>query len=243
MERPPQSRKSGSSLDAFGFRARCVRGSIALLCSLFFFGAPALRAQELIRGNYYWFAPEHETFSKTQFYSQPRFDTAQVRIPRTQRFRIVSGSKGWFMLEFDVAGKAYIHTRLLRNLVYDPAATDPWYEFKRASVFAEEPAKIEARLKAAAAATPDPQPADSKAPSWKRYKDSWNLRGSRASSASAPDPSDPNSTAARPYSPDRKARTKYPLLPPIGSEPEPERQQDLSEGSDGERRPAAGSAP
>ena len=182
------------------------------------FAMSSVSAQELTRGSYYWYAPEHETFSKAEFYSQPRFDTAKVRIPRTQRFRIVAGGKGWFMLEFDVAGKAYIHMRLLRNMTYDPAAQDPWYEFKRASVFAEEPAKIEARLKAAALPVAPTQAKDSSVPTWKRYKDSWNLKGPRTSTP-PPDSADAASTSASPRPAEKKPRSKYPLLPPIGSDP------------------------
>ena len=179
---------------------------------------PSALGQDLTRGSFYWYAPEHETFSKTQFYSQPRFDTAQVRIPRTQRFRIVAGGKGWFMLEFDVAGKAYIHMRLLRNMVYDPGAQDPWYEFKRASVFAEEPAKIEARLKAAATPDPPTQSKQSSVPSWKRYKESWNLKGPRSAPPAA-DTADASSAGVSPRPPEKKLRNKYPMLPPIGSDP------------------------
>ena len=181
--------------------------------------APSVYAQELIRGNYYWYVPEHETYSKTQFFSQPRFDVAQVRITRTQRFRLVAGSRGWFMLEFDIAGKAFIHTRLLRNIVYDPTATDTWYEFKRASVFAEEPSKIEARLKAAPVAASTPQTVDSKVPTWKRYKESWNIRGSRTPTTAATEATEPGVPATGSRAPEKKPRSKYPLLPPIGSEP------------------------
>jgi hypothetical protein len=223
------------------WRARISLAWMALVCAVLGMAAPAVDAQDLVRGNYYWYAPEHETFSKTQFYSQPRFDTAQVRITRTQRFRLVSGGKGWFMLEFDVAGKAYIHMRLLRNLTYDPAATDAWYEFKRASVFAEEPSKIEARLKAAALPASTPQAIDSGVPSWKRYKDGWNLRGSRPSTTVPADPADPNAAAIGPRPADKKPRSKYPLLPPIGSEPA--REENPAEGPPGEPGAPAERAP
>ena len=179
---------------------------------------PQASAQNLIRGEYYWYAPEHESFSRTQFWAQPRFDTAQVRITRTQRFRLVSGSKGWFMLEFDVAGKAYIHMRVLRNLVFDPAASDPWYEFKRASVFAEEPTRIEARMKSAATAQ-TPQKAESTTPAWKRYKDGWNVKPSRTSAPTAADSTDSTAAPVSPRPAEKKPRNKYPLLSPIGSDP------------------------
>jgi hypothetical protein len=194
----------------------------ALLCVLLWLGAAPALAQGLKQGSYFWYVPEHESYSKTKFYSEPRFDTSVVRIARTQRFRLVAGRRGWFMVEFDVAGRAYIHMRVLYNLVYDPGAADPWHEFQRASVFAEEPAKIEARLKAAALATAVPQPADSSVPSWKRYKDGWNVRGSRAAAPVAADPDNPNAAAVTPRAPEKKPRSKYPLLPPIGSEPQPE---------------------
>ncbi|MCC6534431.1 MAG: hypothetical protein IT531_17910 [Burkholderiales bacterium] len=192
------------------------RLSTACACGAMIAFACWASAQELVRGNYYWYAPEHEKYSRTAFYTQPRFDTAQVRIPRTQRFRIGAGWRGWVELEFDVAGKAYIHLRLLHNLLHDPAAADPWYEFERASVFAEEPAKIEARLKAAAI----PQVTDSKVPAWKRYKEGWNVqKGRMPSSASVLESTEGAPAESPPRPAEKKPRGKYPLLPPLGSEP------------------------
>jgi hypothetical protein len=191
---------------------------VALLAALLALGMSTARSQSLIQGNYYWYVPEHERYGRSQFYSEPRFDTAQVRVTRTQRFRLVTGGRGWFTLEFDIAGKAHIHMRLLRSLVYDPAAVDPWHEFKRASVFTEEPAKIEARLKAGSVAATQ-QPAPSNVPAWKRYREGWNLKGSRAATP-APETGEPGDGAVpAPRAAEKKPRNKYPLLPPIGAEP------------------------
>jgi hypothetical protein len=183
----------------------------ALLAALLALGMSLAHGQTLTQGSYYWYVPEHETFSKSQFYSQPRFDTAQVRITRTQRFRLLTGGKGWFMLEFDVAGKAFIHMRLLRSLVYDPAAADLWQEFKRASVFAEEPAKIEARLKAASMSAVTQQPEQRNVPAWKRYRESWNLKGSSRVPAPATETGELGdaATPSPPRAPEKKARSKY----------------------------------
>ena len=181
-------------------------------------------AQTLTQGGYHWYVPEHEIYGRTTFYSQPTFQSAMVRVIRTQRFRLVGSAKGWAQIQFDVAGKAYVHLRILRNMAYDPGASDPLHEFQRASVFAEEPAKFEARLKAPAATTaPSSGVGDPKTPIWKRYKDGWALKPGRPAPAGGPDDAaaetaqsttrPPAGTAAA------KSRNKYSLLPPIGSEP------------------------
>lgn len=181
-------------------------------------------AQEFTPGGYYWYTPEHEWHSRTLFYTQPSFDSRTVRIPRTQRFKYSPGRRGWVVLEFDVAGKAYIHLRVLRILLYNPAAGDALYEFQRASVFPEEPAKIEARLKAPVA--PAPAVVDSKVPAYKRYKESWGIKTGRpAQPATEGEPSiDSAHPSSRPLpgTATGKPRTKYPLLPPIGSVPQQE---------------------
>jgi hypothetical protein len=138
------------------------------------------------------------------------------------------------MIEFDIAGKAYVHLRVLSTIYYDPAASDLWYEFKRASMFPEEPEKIEARLKAVA--TPAPVVTDSKTPAWKRYKDSWGIKPGRPAPAAPEDgTSDPAQHPSRPVttSPTTKPRSKYPLLTPLGSE-----QPQESEPGDASRQDA-----
>ena len=183
---------------------------------------PPAAAQGFSPGSYYWYVPEHEIYGRTQFFSQPTFQSGIVRVTRTQRFKLITGSRGWAFIEFDVAGKAYIHLRVLRNMAYDPTASDPWHEFKRASVFAEEPAKIEARLRPPPVTT-SPNVVDSKTPSWKRYKDAWGLKPGRPGPPPAVDEpaTDSTRTTARPVAGTGagKSRNKYPLLPPIGSEP------------------------
>jgi len=176
-------------------------------------------AQSLIINNYYWYVPEHEKYAPTVFYGDPRFDSRPVRVRATQRFKLLGIRRGWLLIEFDIAGKVYIHTRLVQSMMYSPASSDLLAEFKRASVFEEEPAKIEARLQAVRA-NPQADGTDSKIPAWKRYKDSWGLKpgrspppstaGETADAASTPLPSRPQ---------EKKPRSKYPLLPPIGSEP------------------------
>jgi len=179
-------------------------------------------AQNLVQNNYYWYVPEHEKYSPTTFYAEPRFDTRQIRLTRTERFKLIDGIKGgWFILEFDVAGKAYIHQRLLRSMVYNPAASDTWYEFKRASVFEEAPGRVEARL-TAQPSIQAPKATDGKAPSWRNYKDSWNVRPGRGSTSGlAQNPENPEAGfQSRPA--EKKPRPRHSLLPPIGSEPQPE---------------------
>lgn len=183
-------------------------------------GAGTSCAQGLTPGAYHWYAPEHERYGRTTFYSLPSFNSGTVRVTRAQQFRLEGATNGWATLEFDIAGKAYVHLRILRTLVYDPAASDPWYEFRRASVFAEDPAKIEARLKGAQAAPPPV--VDSKTPAWKRYKEAWGLKPTRPAAAGSPEegPTDAAQPAARPVpGATAKPRSKYPLLPPIGSDP------------------------
>ena len=170
-------------------------------------------AADFVRDSYYWYVPAHEKYSRTEFFSQPDFKSSQVRITRTQRFRYGPARRGWVELEFEGGTRAYIHLRILRTLLHDPAASDPWYEFQRASVFAEEPEKIEARLKHTRTEQPT---AESKVPVWKRYKDGWNINKGRTSSI--PDANaDPDAPVSR--QPEKKGRSRHPLLPPIGSEP------------------------
>lgn len=180
--------------------------------------------QSLIHGNYYWYAPEHEKYSPTVFYGEPRFDTRQVRVKSTQRFKLLDSRKGWSLIQFDIAGKAYIHQRLLRNMMYSPADGDPWGEFQRASVFEEEPAKIEARLQTVRT---NPQAeTDSKVPSWKRYKDSWGLKQGRSTPAPTATGDATADAASSPLPPRQKPKSKHPLLPPIGSEQSQQNQQN-----------------
>jgi hypothetical protein len=192
--------------------------SIAALFCLLSVGA--VYAQSVTPGAYYWYVPEHEKYGRTAFYSIPSFSSGMVRVTRTQRFKVLGAQKGWVALEFDVAGKAYVHLRILRNQMYDPLATDPWYEFTRASVFSEEPAKVEARVKAPAA--PTATVTDSKTPAWKRYKEGWNLKPTRTQQVT-PETGDgvASTTPTTSPAPEKKSRNKYPLLPPIGSEPPP----------------------
>lgn len=178
-------------------------------------------AQDLVQNNYYWYVPEHEKYSTTTFYAEPRFNTRQIRLTRTERFKLVDGTKGWFILEFDVAGKAYIHQRLLRSMVYDPAANDRWYEFKRASVFQEAPSRVEARLTAQPSGQA-PKTTDNKAPSWRNYKDSWNVRPGRSTAPGLAENPDGSEAGFQSRPAEKKPRNRYSLLPPIGSEPQPE---------------------
>jgi hypothetical protein len=211
--------------NSLGTDGRLRRGWLAIALILLLASFPNLEAlaQSLTRGSYYWYVPEHERYGRTSFYSQPSFRSSTVRITRTQRFMYGPGRKGWVLLEFDTAGKAYIHLRILRSILHDPAASDPWYEFKRASVFAEAPAKIEARLKGPAIA---PAPVvDSKIPAWKRYKENWGLKSGRSTLPSGVGETDPDATqqpTSRPLpgTTAAKKRNKYPLLPPIGSDPQ-----------------------
>jgi hypothetical protein len=192
-----------------------LRG-LVLLCACVCLAAAAriATATELVREGYYWYVPEHEKYARSEFFDQPDFRSGKVRIARTQRFQFVSGHRGWALLQFDSGQRAFIHLRLLRTLLWDPAASDPWYEFKRASVFPEEPEKIEARLKPART---EPKTADSKVPVWKRYKEGWSINKGRGSSSAIE-----TDAEGTPVPAPEKKRNRYPLLPPIGSQPQPD---------------------
>jgi hypothetical protein len=207
------------------FRHSAMAASLALAMAAFtwLLSAGAVYAQDVTPGAYYWYAPEHEQYGRTAFYSIPSFSSGTVRVTRTQRFKVLGAQKGWVALQFDVAGKAYVHLRILRNAMYNREASDLFYEFKRASVFSEEPAKVEASIKAPA--SPAATATDSKTPAWKRYKDGWNLKSARTQQVTTPESGDgtpsTTTTTTRPF-PEKKPRSKYPLLPPIGSGPPPE---------------------
>lgn len=188
-------------------------GGIALACACTYLACFACiaTATELVPDGFYWYVPEHEKYARTEFFSQPSFRSATVRFARTQRFQFEGVNRGWALLRFDGETQAFIHLRILRTLLWDAAASDPWYEFKRASVFPEEPEKIEARLKSPHA---EPRTVDSKLPIWKRYKEGWGINKGREKSGAADD-----NTDALPARTPEKKRNKYPLLPPIGAPP------------------------
>jgi hypothetical protein len=190
------------------YRLRAALAWLALLAAAFV-PAPARGEPELVPAAYYWYVPEHEKQMRTEFFSMPSFRSQQVKVVQTRRFRFVGAQRNWAQLEFDGSTRAFIHLRILRMLLYDATAIDPWYEFQRASVFPEEPDKIEARLKPK---EPEPPAADSRVPVWKRYKDSWSINRDKA----RPGSSEPYGAASRP---EKKPRSNYPLLPPIGSQP------------------------
>jgi len=200
-------------------------------------GSSTFAQDLLLPYQYYWYVPEHESYGRTSFYTRPSFNVGTTSVLRTERFRILEVKRGWALLEFDTAGKLYVHLRVLRTMIYDSAANDPWYEFRRASVFREEPQKIEARLKGPAAATAtEPAVTDSKTPAWKRYKDSWGIKSGRP----APSGSD---QAVNDVAPPRSAttstskpRSKYPLLTPLGSE---QPQDPVSADTSGQDAPAS----
>ena len=201
-----------ASLSVRSIPARAARAALACLCLLacaVILHLPPAGAAELLREKDFWYAPEHEKYSRTEFFSEPSFRSSQVRITRTQRFRYLGGQRGWAQLEFDGGRRAFIHLRILRTLMHDPDAIDPWYEFQRASVFAEEPDKIEARLKPA---RPEAPTAESKLPVWKRYKEGWSINRDKGRSGYG-------DSGATSRSAEKKARNPYPLLPPIGSQP------------------------
>ena len=176
----------------------------------------------LAPGSELWYVPANERYGRTEFYVRQDMHGPQVRVNRPQRFKVLAVRRGWVLVEFEVAGKAFALLRMLNLALYNPSADDPWYEFKRASVFPEDPAKIEARLKGPQEKTP--AVVDSKTPAWKRYKDAWGLKPSRspaAASTDEPTSSQGTQPAPRPIagSAAAKPRSKYPLLTPLGSEP------------------------
>jgi hypothetical protein len=185
---------------------------LALLCAIAAVLAPLAHASELSPGSYFWYVPEHEQHAKTEFYTQPTFDSAVIKFARTQRFKLVGARRGWAHLDFDNGTQAYVHVRLLHPLVYEEGTVDPWAEFKRASVFSEPPEKIAARLK-----TPSPEvtTAGPRTPVWKRYKDGWSINQGRSQPGATERDALPGS--ARPA--EKKGRTRYSPLPPV--EPEP----------------------
>jgi len=171
-------------------------------------GAALAQEGELKPGEHYWYVPEHEKYTRTVFYANPSFNSPQVYVGKAQRFKLVGARRGWAMLDFDFSREAYIHVRMLQTTMFDAQSADPWEEFKRASVFAEDPAKIEARLQRA---KPAAVVKDSKTPAYKRYKESWNLKS--ATRAGVSGEADPESTGPTPGS--GKTKPNRPMLPPI----------------------------
>jgi hypothetical protein len=191
---------------------RCARlplavGMLLLVCLPLM--APPAAAHQFLRDTDYWYVPEHEKYIRSEFFAQPSFKSAQVRITRTSTFRYLRGHGSWAALEFNGGIKAYIPFRLLRLAMYDPAAADAWYEFKRASIFTEDPGRIEARLKAPAE---EVRTTDSKTPIWKRYKERWGTSQGRAGTPKA----DGDASTEPRTATEKKARNPYPLLDPIG---------------------------
>ena len=52
-------------------------------------------AAEMPSGHYYWYVPEHEKYVQTEFFAEPDFGSAVIKIERTQRFVYVGGQRGW----------------------------------------------------------------------------------------------------------------------------------------------------
>lgn len=193
-------------------RRLCVLALLAFAIGIA--AIPDAHAASLQEGNFYWYVLEHEKYSRTQFYSAPSFESPTVGITRSQRFVLLRLRRGWALLEFDSGIKAYAHIRLLRYALYDPSASDPWYEFQRASVFAEDPARIADRLQ-----TPESQRKaidSAKTPVWKRYKDGWSINKGRAPVAT--DSGEGYGGMSEPA--EKKARRKS-LLEPKPVNPEP----------------------
>jgi hypothetical protein len=212
--------------------ARWPFAAFALLLVCLPLLAPSALAQQLVRDKDYWYVPEHEKYSRSEFFADPSFNSAQVRFTRTTTFRYIRGTRNWALLEFEGGIKAHIPLRLLRLAMYDPAASDPWYEFRRASVFSEDPSTIEARLKGPAA---ESQTTDSKVPAWKRYKERWSINQGRSGTYNAE--GDPGGEPPRRT--EKKARNPYPLLDPIGPRIGPAEPQAADEAAPDGRDAAA----
>jgi hypothetical protein len=197
---------------------RCTTKAMLMLVSVFACAIVLLpstgHSAELVRDKDFWYVPDHEQYGRSEFFSEPSFRSSQVKVTRTQRFRYLGGQRGWAQLEFEGRTRAFIHLRILRTLMHDPGAIDPWYEYRRASVFAEEPDKIEARLKPART---EPSTTDSKLPVWKRYKEAWSINKDKGRERTADGVGDSTAPPARRA--EKKSRNPYPLLPPIGSQP------------------------
>jgi len=195
---PRQSSSVRGSLSAHARPHRCA-GLLLVLGLVACFVAPgSVLAAEIERDRYYWYVPEHEKYGRSEFFAGPSFESLQIPIVRKQRFRLADVRHGWAALEFDGGTRAYLHIRILRVMLYDPAASDPWHELERASVFAQDPDKLEAQLRAG---TTPPAAASSKLPVWKRYRENW---GGHSETATEGDP--PKNSGGR---------SKHTLLPPI----------------------------
>lgn len=179
---------------------------------------PTPWAQQLDAGSYLWYLPEHERPSRTTFYAAPNFGADTVTVSGRQRFRLLGEQSGWASLEFDQAGRAFVHMRILRNMLYNPLASDLAHEYNRASVFRDDPAKVAATLKNPNAEAPT-TPSSSGAASWRRYKDSWNVTPARPTQRAYQQKPLGGGPLDGKFGERRKAPS---LLPPIGSDPDTE---------------------
>lgn len=160
--------------------------ALFLLMLLAATGGPAVaqRGPELEPGRTYWYKPEHEQYGRTAFYSASSFGSPQVALPgRTQTFRLAGASRGWAMLEFANGQKAFVHVRILQSILHNPGAADPHGEYRRASVFSEDPGKLEAALRERNA----PVGTAGKTAPWRRYKENWTGTTVRKPAAESPE--------------------------------------------------------
>jgi len=180
--------------------------------------APATAQLGITPGRTYWYKPDHDQFGRTSFYSANSFDSPQVAVPnRTQTMLVLNASRGWVQVEFSNGQKGFIHVRVLQSILHVPGATDPHYEFKRASLFHEDPAKIEAALRDRS--TPAGTPG--KTPAWRRYKDNWTGTAGRK-----PAPESAGESGNVPEKPEKSSipgvdRRNRPTLTSPGANPSP----------------------
>jgi len=98
-------------------------------------------------GDIVWYVPAHEIPDRTVFHSGPSFGSLPVSIPnRTQPVKVINVTQGWVQFEMSAGNRAYLHARVVRSLLFDPAAANPRAEFDRASIFREAPERVMAGL-------------------------------------------------------------------------------------------------
>lgn len=120
-----------------------------LLCVLLSDAAHAQSDDPVASGDIVWYVPAHEIPDRTVFHSGPSFGSLPVSVPnRTQPFKVINVTQGWVQFELSAGNRAYLHARVLRSLLFDPAAANPRAEFDRASIFREAPDRVMAGLSA-----------------------------------------------------------------------------------------------
>jgi hypothetical protein len=186
-------------------RGRCA---VAAICMVVSAAAALAQGAGALDGKTFWYLPEHDPYRTVEFFLEPRFEAPKVTVERKVDFVVLAGQRGWLQVKLGGprAQVVFTNVRLFGNAMYKPAETDYGDgEFKRASIFDQDPDEIRKRFVRTDPA--DKGPGTAKGPAWKKYRENW--------STLKPEPA--KKRYVRPSPQENEAQAKAP--PPAASSP------------------------